>query len=59
MLNYFQLLHIFQTTVSTQDEGSLDWSSLKAFKNKSQVGCFCMLCSCSKKDEIKNTFSVL
>jgi len=25
-----------------QDEGSFDTSSLKAFKNKSQVGYFCM-----------------
>ena len=37
MMNYFLLLHIFQTTsvnkqtlVSMQDEGSLDSSSLKA-----------------------------
>jgi len=33
--------------MSMQDEGSLDSSSLKAFQNKSQVGCFFMLCSCS------------
>jgi len=30
-----------------QDEGSLDSSSLKAFQNKSLIGCFRMLCSCS------------
>jgi len=47
MMNYFLLLHIFKQLVSMQDEGSLDWSSLKAYQNKSQVGCFCMLCSCS------------
>jgi len=29
--------------MSMQDEGSLDLSSLKAFQNKPQVGCFCML----------------
>jgi len=33
--------------MSMKDEGSLHSSSLKAFQNKSQVGCFCMLCSCS------------
>ena len=42
-----------------QDEGSLDSSSLKAFQNKSLIGCFCMLCSCSLKDEIWSKFSVL
>jgi len=31
----------------------------KAFQNKSQVKCFCMLCSCNEKDEIKKEFSVL
>jgi len=30
-MNYFQLLHIFQTTNATQDEGSLNSSSLKTF----------------------------
>jgi len=25
-----------------QDEGSFDSSSLKAYQNKSQIGCFCM-----------------
>jgi len=30
-----------------QDEGSFDLSSLKAFQNKSLIGCFCMRCSCS------------
>jgi len=38
--------------VSMQGEGSLDSSRLKAFQNKTQVGCICMLCSCCKKDEI-------
>jgi len=42
-----------------KDEGSLDSSSLKVFQNKSLFGCFCMLCFCSQKDEIKNKFSVL
>jgi len=32
----------FKQQVSTQDEGSFDSSSNKAFRNKSQVGCFCM-----------------
>jgi len=36
--------------LSLQGEGSLDSSSLKAFQNKSQVGCFCMLCSCNDYD---------
>jgi len=52
MMNYFLLLQIFQTLVSKKDEGSLDSSSFKAFQNNSQVRCFCMLCSCSQKDEI-------
>jgi len=30
-----------------QEEDSLDSSSLKAFQNISQIGCFCMLCFCS------------
>jgi len=29
--------------MAMQDEDSLDSPSLKAFQNKSQVGCFCML----------------
>jgi len=33
----------FKRLVSVQDEGSLDSSSLKAFQNKPQLGCFCML----------------
>jgi len=49
----------FKQLVSVQDEGSLDSSSLKAFQNKTQVGCFCMLCYCSQKDEIKNKCSAL
>jgi len=45
MINYFLPLHIYQTTtvMSMQDEGSLDSSSLKAFQNKCEFGCFCML----------------
>jgi len=30
-----------------QDEGSFDSSSLKAFQNKSLIGCFRLLCFCS------------
>jgi len=47
MMNYFLLLHIFQKLVAMQDDDSLDSSRLKAFQNKSHIGCFCMLCSCS------------
>jgi len=36
MMNYFLLLHIFQTT--SVNEGSPNPSSLKDFQNKSQVG---------------------
>jgi len=57
-MNYFLLLHIFKQLVSMQGEGSLDSSRLKAFQNKSQVGCICMLCFCSEKDVIQNKFSV-
>jgi len=31
--------------MSMQDEGSLDSSSLKAFQNKSPIGCIYVLCS--------------
>jgi len=33
--------------MSMQDDGSLDSFNLKALQNKSLIGCFCMLCSCS------------
>jgi len=42
-----------------QDEATLDFPNLNAFQNKSQVECFCVLCSCNYKDELKNKFSVL
>jgi len=45
-MNYFLILRIFKQLVSMQDEGNLDLSSIKAFQNKSQVGCFCMQWSC-------------
>jgi len=41
-----------------QDEGSRDLSSLKAFQNKSQVECFCILCFSNQKNEIWNKLSV-
>jgi len=51
-MNYFLLCTFFKQQVSMQDEGSLDSSSLNAFQNKSQAGCFSMLRSCSSKDEV-------
>jgi len=43
MISYF--CTFFNQPVSMQDEGSFDSSSLKAFKKKFLIGCFCMLCS--------------
>jgi len=45
-----------------QEQGGFDPSSLEAFQNKSQVGCFCEMIhvlECSYKNEIENKFSVL
>ena len=45
-----------------QEEGSFDSSSLKAFQNKSQVGCFCRVfhvLEYSYKNDMENKFSVL
>jgi len=50
--------------MSMQEEDSFDSSSLKAFQNKSQVGCFFMAglfraLDCSYKNGIENKFSVM
>jgi len=46
MMIYFLLLHNFQTTSVNARWGQPFSSNLKAFQNKPQVECFCMLCSC-------------
>jgi len=47
MINISYFCTVFKQLASMQDQGSLDTSSLKAFQNNCQAGCFCMVCYCS------------